>query len=393
MKIIGIMGALSSGKSTAAQVLVEDYGFVRLRMADILKDMLRTLGLSAEEVDGRLKETPNGLLCGKTPRHAMQTLGTEWGRQLIGDQVWVNATLLKIANIREVNPGANIVIDDIRFMNEVDMVESFKAVPGMLPELWLIRRPEVEPVDMSKLPFLQRQILRLRGEYREEHPSERLWRIGQHLATRTLRNLETETVDTFRGKVRRVAEAFLEVNKTKTRPVEEQPKEPDMKIEDAKPPLTAAFPTKPTPDTRYPRGIRNCNPGNIEAGAGWKGVSKVHSGQDERFEVFSHPKWGLRAIMRTLTTYRNKHGLNTIFSIIKRWAPAVENDTVAYANRVAKALGVGVGEQLDLDPQTVKELAKAIVHHENGMQPYPDEMFDKAYTAEGKTWEKGVPGE
>jgi hypothetical protein len=383
------MGALSSGKTTAAQVLVDDYGFVRLRMADILKDMLRTLGLTDEEVDGSLKEEPSGLLCDQTPRHAMQTLGTEWGRQLIGDRVWVNATVKKIATIQVMNPGANIVIDDIRFMNEVQMVQNFEHIDGFDPQLWLIRRPEVEPVDHASLPFLKRQLLRWNGEYKEEHPSERLWRDGSQFARHTIHNLESET--TFMSKVQKIAEAY--VGLTKVQPVEDQPKEPDMKLEDAKPPLTAAYPPKPTPDTRYPRGIRNCNPGNIEAGADWKGLSKTHSGQDDRFAVFSNPKWGIRAIMRTLTTYRNKHGLNDVYGIIKRWAPAFENNTVAYATRVAKALGVGVNEPLGLDGKIVKELAKVIVHHENGQQPYPDELFDKAYTAEGKSWEKGVPAE
>jgi hypothetical protein len=79
---------------------------------------------------------------------------------------------------------------------------------------------------------------------------------------------------------------------------------------------------------------------------------------------------GARAIGKTLLTYQGKHGDNTPRKIILRWAPPVENDTNAYINDFAKALGLGPDDTSDL--RQVETLAKAIggiIHHENGTPP------------------------
>ena len=81
--VIAITGQAGSGKTTIAKHLELEYNYVRVRFAEVLKDMLLALGLTEEEINGDLKEKPCSLLLGKTPRHAMQTLGIEWGRNLI----------------------------------------------------------------------------------------------------------------------------------------------------------------------------------------------------------------------------------------------------------------------------------------------------------------------
>ena len=128
-----------------------------------------------------------------------------------------------------------------------------------------------------------------------------------------------------------------------------------------------------------PRGIRNNNPGNIDRTAEkWRGMAPDQSG-DSRFVVFSEPVWGLRALAKVLLSYQRKHSLRTPAAIIGRWAPPVENDTGAYARQVAKALGVGVGDQIDLQhPETLQRILPAIVQHENGQQPYPAALIAEA---------------
>ena len=128
-----------------------------------------------------------------------------------------------------------------------------------------------------------------------------------------------------------------------------------------------------------PRGIRNNNPGNIDRTAErWQGMAADQS-SDSRFVVFSAPVWGLRALAKVLLSYQRKHGLCTPAAIIGRWAPPVENDTGAYARQVAKALGVGVGDQIDLQqPETLQRILPAIVQHENGQQPYPATLIAEA---------------
>ena len=120
--IIGLTGLKRSGKDTFAQALV-DQGFELVRFADPLKEMLRTMyrcaGLDAEtierKIEGDLKEEPCPVLLGKTPRHAMQTLGTEW-RDLIDRDLWTSIWLGKAA------AGNPMVVPDVRFHHEAMVI-------------------------------------------------------------------------------------------------------------------------------------------------------------------------------------------------------------------------------------------------------------------------------
>lgn len=121
---------------------------------------------------------------------------------------------------------------------------------------------------------------------------------------------------------------------------------------------------------RIPRGIRNNNPGNIrKSSAQWLG--EIDNGKDEAFEVFAKPEDGIRAMGRILLNYQRKRMLRTVAQIISRWAPPSENDTHAYEQAIADALGVGVNDPIDLEQfDTLFALVMAITLHENGRQPY-----------------------
>ena len=116
--IIGFSGLKGSGKSTAANFLVED-GFTKMSFAEPIKRMLACIRLSPRDLYGDRKEEPSEMLDGKTPRYAMQTLGTEWGRNLIHPDLWVNVVKHDILHSHAED---NIVIDDCRFPNEVGMI-------------------------------------------------------------------------------------------------------------------------------------------------------------------------------------------------------------------------------------------------------------------------------
>ncbi len=113
--IIGLCGLKGCGKSKAAEYLAEGHSFKRVRFAKYLKDMLRAMGLTERELEGDLKELPCKRLGGKTPRWAMQSLGTEWGRGLISDSLWVD---LWRADVDELPEGVPVVAEDVRFLNE-----------------------------------------------------------------------------------------------------------------------------------------------------------------------------------------------------------------------------------------------------------------------------------
>lgn len=123
MPMIGFTGLKGSGKDTAAVAFVEA-GAVNLKFADGVKVMLRALltyrGAPADLIDrmleGDLKETPTHYLNSRTPRHAMQTLGTEWGRQMMDPEFWVAATM------QAAGRQPQVVISDVRFENEVGAI-------------------------------------------------------------------------------------------------------------------------------------------------------------------------------------------------------------------------------------------------------------------------------
>lgn len=137
-----------------------------------------------------------------------------------------------------------------------------------------------------------------------------------------------------------------------------------------------------------PRGIRNNNPGNIEIGDPWQGLSDEQT--DGRFCQFKAPEWGIRAIARILITYQDKRRasdgsrIDTVAEIIERWAPPVENDTSAYAAHVRRTMDLVEGEKIDVrDYETMKGLVIGIIKHENGMQPYSELEIRKGLVLAG----------
>lgn len=113
-----------------------------------------------------------------------------------------------------------------------------------------------------------------------------------------------------------------------------------------------------------PRGIRNNNPGNLRHGQPWLGLADEQSDKD--FCTFKEMRYGIRALIKLLLTYRTKYSLITVRGVINRWAPPSENDTSAYITAVARALNVGPDDELPLTRDTYLALAKAIAAHENG---------------------------
>ena len=124
-RLVGISGKVGSGKTTAAEALIEN-GWVRVKMAGPLKDMLRSIGLTDDHIEGNLKEVPCDLLCGQTPRHAMITLGTEWGRKQIGSDLWASVAAERIR--LALGAGFSVVVDDVRFENEAAVIRKLGGV-------------------------------------------------------------------------------------------------------------------------------------------------------------------------------------------------------------------------------------------------------------------------
>lgn len=140
-----------------------------------------------------------------------------------------------------------------------------------------------------------------------------------------------------------------------------------------------------------PRGIRNCNPGNIERSLGpsWQGASPDQSG-DARFVVFRSAEWGIRALVRTLLTYndhrraRDGSRIDTLREIIERWAPPTENNTQAYLMHVAGLVRLDPDARINLrDYGTMWDVVVAIITHENGTCPYSDAQLREGLALAG----------
>lgn len=131
--------------------------------------------------------------------------------------------------------------------------------------------------------------------------------------------------------------------------------------------VPGAAPVASGMDGNAPRGLRNMNPGNIEAGA-FTQSQPGYVGSDGRFAKFDTLEHGVGAHAALLDSYGRK-GINTVAGVINRWAPQSENGkaTGNYAQFVARKIGVDPNAPIDLsDPDTRQRLAYAMGEFENG---------------------------
>lgn len=134
--LIGLAGKARSGKDTAGDFLSQHYDLERYSFAAPLKEMLTSV-FGDLFYDGDREAVLPWL--GKSPRQLMQTLGTEWGRHQVHEDLW---WLLAQRRWKDVqcsgNPG--LVITDVRFDTEAKHI---LAAGGLLIE---IIRPDRQQV-------------------------------------------------------------------------------------------------------------------------------------------------------------------------------------------------------------------------------------------------------
>ena len=117
--------------------MLSDHGYVIIPFAKILKEMLHPmlvcLGYDHNKA-WRLVTLEKDTVVpglGVSVRHMLQTLGTEWGRNCIHTNVWLQCWEQRIAHTDFV------VVDDVRFPNDADLVTRLGG------EMWRIERPGV----------------------------------------------------------------------------------------------------------------------------------------------------------------------------------------------------------------------------------------------------------
>jgi hypothetical protein len=135
MHLLGLHGPANAGKSTVAQYLVEQYGFAEVSFAaPLYRGVATMLGIDIGELLDRAKKEAAIAWLGASPRYLLQTLGTEWGRKLVREDLWLVLAARAIDKHRALGrPG--VAVSDVRFDNEAEFI---LARGG---ELWGIQRP------------------------------------------------------------------------------------------------------------------------------------------------------------------------------------------------------------------------------------------------------------
>jgi hypothetical protein len=142
--IIGLSGYAQVGKDTVANHLVKNYGFVKVSFADPIREALYKLDPKI-----RVDELSNASLANAVDhmgweevkrlssdaRELLQRLGTEVGREMFGDDFWVNQGLLRAKEHK------NVVFADTRYMNEAN------AIVKAGGQIWRISKPGNKPVN------------------------------------------------------------------------------------------------------------------------------------------------------------------------------------------------------------------------------------------------------
>jgi len=134
---------MRSGKSTAAQSLIDAHGFVPVNFADALRDAMAVLDPYVDGMGRGTRYSDALALYGYDDakdaypevRRLMQVLGTEVGRNILGPDVWVHAWRRRVVALG----SASIVAADVRFPNEA------RAVRDAGGEVWWIDRPGCGP--------------------------------------------------------------------------------------------------------------------------------------------------------------------------------------------------------------------------------------------------------
>jgi len=129
--IIGLSGVAGCGKNTVAEVLARQCGAKLFAFADPLYAAVSAItGIPVKNLQDRgFKEKELSWLPA-SPRRLLQTLGTEWGRDTIHEEIWIRSVFRAIK--AESPPVA--VITDVRFNNEAFAIRERGG------SVWLVTR-------------------------------------------------------------------------------------------------------------------------------------------------------------------------------------------------------------------------------------------------------------
>lgn len=142
--LVGVNGVAQSGKDSIAEHLIQWHGFKRVGFADALREFMYALNPIVEGPglygDWRYQDVFDSLGyegAKKVPevRELLQRLGTDAGRRVLGEDIWVDTAVKRLL------PGVSYVFTDVRFPNEA------AAVRDRGGQVWRVNRPGYGPVN------------------------------------------------------------------------------------------------------------------------------------------------------------------------------------------------------------------------------------------------------
>lgn len=143
--IIGITGIAGSGKDTVRAILEAEHAAHGMAFADPMRTMIGALfeanGIDkGYMLDREFKEQPIPGI-GASYRQMAQTLGTQWGRDCLDQDIWLRIAAAKIRDLEWQHSAPGVyVISDVRFYNEAEWVRAQGGV------IWRVRREQAMPV-------------------------------------------------------------------------------------------------------------------------------------------------------------------------------------------------------------------------------------------------------
>lgn len=138
MIIIGLIGKERVGKDTFADYICQKYDFQKYNLAQPIKEISKIMfGWDDEELNGSNKDEVDTKL-GIKPRDFFTWFGTEIGQfalhqkfpnlQIPDRSIWSQSMDVWIQEQIKVNKDGLIVIPDVRFCHEVDVLNKYNAI-------------------------------------------------------------------------------------------------------------------------------------------------------------------------------------------------------------------------------------------------------------------------
>lgn len=205
--IIGVLGLIGSGKGTVSDILVSE-GFVKESFAAPVKDAVAAIFgwdralLEGDTIESREFREETDLFWTEalgrniTPRLALQLMGTEAGREVFGEDVWVQSLMYRASS------NKNTVIADVRFPNEIEAIRKagghlVLVKRGEDPVWYATARDDNSSHKMGKY--------KMAVQYPDVHISEWAW-VGHKDIEYIIRN--DSTLEDLRKEVEKMLHCF-----------------------------------------------------------------------------------------------------------------------------------------------------------------------------------------